>query len=57
MMTLFKPWSVPSDLKDDSISWEVAFECHPFDDVKHKLMQNFNIRYECHDAKDDYREQ
>ena len=25
--------------------------------IKKKLMQNFNIRYECHDAKDDYREQ
>ena len=54
IMTLFKPWNCPSDLKDSETSWEDSFDQHQFDKIKTKLMQNFNIRY---DIKDDYHEQ
>ena len=55
MMTLFKPWREPTDLKSESDSWDISFDKHIFSTRQRQLMSNFNIRYECHDAKDDYR--
>jgi hypothetical protein len=54
MLTLFKPWRTGKDLKSDKYSWDETFTDHTFSTSQMKLMQNFNIRYECNDARDDY---
>ncbi|PBK59898.1 hypothetical protein ARMSODRAFT_852371, partial [Armillaria solidipes] len=56
MLTLFKPWRTGHDLKQDALtSWDQAFQNHDFSDFHEKIMSNFNLRYECLDARDDYR--
>ncbi|KIM34719.1 hypothetical protein M413DRAFT_34847, partial [Hebeloma cylindrosporum] len=57
MLALFQPWRTGEDLKQESESWDDAFTNYPFTDFQKKLMNQFNIRYECHDARDDYRAQ
>ena len=58
MLALFKPWRKGSDLKcDASVSWHEAFERHPFSAEHTTLIDNFHIKYECLDARDDYRAQ
>ncbi|KAJ7137593.1 hypothetical protein C8R43DRAFT_893465, partial [Mycena crocata] len=54
MLTMFKPWRTPSDLKDDISTWSQAFNDHPFTERELQLMENFNTRYECNDARDDH---
>ncbi|KAJ7709293.1 hypothetical protein B0H16DRAFT_1344639, partial [Mycena metata] len=54
MLTLFKPWRSPGDLKDIADSWEYSFRSHQFTERQISLMQNFNVRYECNDARDDH---
>ncbi|PPQ75316.1 hypothetical protein CVT24_006993, partial [Panaeolus cyanescens] len=54
MLTLFKPWRTGVDLKPATMSWEEAFELHNFSKRQLDLMNNFNVRYECYDAKDDF---
>ncbi len=56
MLTLFKPWRTGHDMKQDTTtSWEEVFHAHAFSDFHTKIMSNFNLRYECLDARDDYR--
>lgn len=55
--SLFKPWRTGHDLKGDSQSWDEAFQSHEFSDRQQQIMKNFNIKYECLDARDDYRAQ
>jgi hypothetical protein len=58
MLTLFSPWRKGSDLKTDvSVSWHEAFDQHRFSQEHIQLMENFHIKYECLDARDDYRAQ
>ena len=58
MLSLFKPWRKGSDLKTNaSVSWHEAFKQHPFSVNQITLMQNFHIKYECLDGRDDYRAQ
>ncbi|KAF9031156.1 hypothetical protein BJ165DRAFT_1312757, partial [Panaeolus papilionaceus] len=57
MLCLFKPWRSGLDLKASDQNWDDAFAEHLFTPRQLELMQNFNIRYECHDARDDYRAQ
>ena len=58
MLALFKPWRTGYNLKkDSSITWDDAFQTHQFSASQYQLMKNFNIRYECLDARDDYRAQ
>ena len=58
MLTLFKPWRKGSDLKSQMAeSWDNTFHRHAFNEEEQKLMKNFNIRYECLDARDDFRSQ
>ena len=60
MLTLFKPWRSGTDLKESSMSsssWEDAFQRHSFQGNEIAMMNNFNIRYECLDARDDFRAQ
>lgn len=54
MLTLFKPWRKPVDLKTDVETWSQAFETYTFTDRHEELMKFFNIRYECSDARDDF---
>jgi hypothetical protein len=58
MLTLFKPWRHGRDLKKSmSVSWDDEFNTHAFKEEELAMMKNFNIRYECLDARDDYRAQ
>jgi hypothetical protein len=58
MLALFKPWRKGSDLKCNvSISWHEAFEHHSFSVEHTTVIENFHIKYECLDARDDYRAQ
>jgi len=54
MLTLFKPWRTGSDLKSTTASWDEQFLAHQFSNDEVNYMNNFNIRYECMDARDDY---
>jgi len=54
MLTLFKPWRTGKDLKSDNYSWDETFMDHQFTECQLQLMNNFNIRYECNDARDDF---
>ncbi|KAJ7753767.1 hypothetical protein B0H16DRAFT_1316668, partial [Mycena metata] len=54
MLTLFKPWRSPADLKDADSMWSQVFEDHIFTERQTQLMSNFNVRYECNDARDDH---
>ncbi|KZW03467.1 hypothetical protein EXIGLDRAFT_600391, partial [Exidia glandulosa HHB12029] len=57
MLTFFKPWRSGLCLKLPNQSWESAFESHTFAQRQIDIMDNFNLRYECLDARDDYRTQ
>jgi hypothetical protein len=54
MMTLFKPWRSPAVLKGPLSSWDDAFREHVFSSREQDLIRNFNLRYECNDARDDH---
>ena len=54
MLTLFKPWRTGKDLKTHNDSWNDAFTMHEFTSKQVQVMGNFNIRYECLDARDDF---
>jgi len=54
MLALFKPWRTGKDLKSEGYSWDEAFTDHKFSPQQQQLLCNFNIRYECNDARDDY---
>ena len=54
MLTLFKPWRSGKFLKKDQQSWNEAFQDYDFSEYQIELMQNFNLKYECNNAHDDY---
>ena len=54
MLTLFKPWRNGKDLKQNDESWDDAFTQYKFNPRQSEIMNNFNIRYECFDARDDF---
>ncbi|KAF9050083.1 hypothetical protein BJ165DRAFT_1414092 [Panaeolus papilionaceus] len=54
MITLFVPWRTGIDLKAAHETWEDAFNKHDFSLREQQLMTNFNLRYECYDARDDF---
>lgn len=53
MLTLFKPWRTGGDLLIRD-TWEQSFVSSEFSDRQQEIMKNFNLRYECLDARDDY---
>ncbi|KAL1750007.1 hypothetical protein FB107DRAFT_190974, partial [Schizophyllum commune] len=55
MLTLFSPWRRGRDLKREGYNWDHAFRQHRFSEREVQLMENFNLRYECADARDDFR--
>ncbi|KAJ7143086.1 hypothetical protein C8R43DRAFT_862848, partial [Mycena crocata] len=54
ILTLFKPWRVPADLKDNTSTWDQAFKGHEFTHRQSELIRNFDVRYECNNARDDH---
>ena len=54
MLTLFKPWRSGRDLKSDGDSWDKGFVAHDFTKRQRQILDYFNVRYECLDARDDY---
>jgi len=54
MLTLFKPWRHGNMLKSKDQTWDESFLEYQFSDHQEQLMKNFNLRYECNDARDDY---
>jgi hypothetical protein len=57
VLTLFKPWRTGHELKSDAESWHEAFGRYNFRTKALTLMKNFNVRYECNDARDDFASQ
>ncbi|EEB88754.1 hypothetical protein MPER_13236 [Moniliophthora perniciosa FA553] len=57
MLSLFKPWRKGTDLMEGYNSWAEAFNAFAFTPRQKQMMNNFMIRYECLDARDDYRSQ
>jgi len=57
MLTLFFPWRDTSCMRRASESWESIFNADIFSVREKQLMQNFNLRYECLDARDDFHAQ
>jgi hypothetical protein len=55
MLTLFKPWRDGLDLKSRDKEWDQAYDDYEFSERQKELMSFFNIKYECHDARDDFR--
>ncbi|KAK0421547.1 hypothetical protein EV421DRAFT_1688299, partial [Armillaria borealis] len=56
MLTIFKPWRTGQDLKiDKETTWDTAFTEFNFSSRHQQIMLNFNLQYECLDARDDYR--
>ncbi|KAL1750608.1 hypothetical protein FB107DRAFT_177916, partial [Schizophyllum commune] len=55
MLTLFAPWRRGRDLKSEASNWDTAFKNYDFKVRHRQLMENFNLRYECADARDDFR--
>ncbi|KAI0056168.1 hypothetical protein BV25DRAFT_1762834, partial [Artomyces pyxidatus] len=54
MLTLFKPWRSGTDLKQPHQTWEDTFNEYDFTYRQRELMDFFQIRYECNDARDDF---
>ena len=54
MLALFKPWRSGLCLKHTENSWHETFNSHEFTVRQEQLIQNFNIKYECLDARDDF---
>ncbi|KAJ7740538.1 hypothetical protein B0H16DRAFT_1324385, partial [Mycena metata] len=54
MLTLFKHWRSPDDLKDGLSTWDQTFREFEFTERQSQLIANFNLRYECNDARDDH---
>ncbi|KAK0447512.1 hypothetical protein EV421DRAFT_1684191, partial [Armillaria borealis] len=57
MLTLFVPWRSGRQLKEEHVSWIEAFDSRVFPPWQQRIMKNFNLRYECLDARDDYHAQ
>jgi len=57
MLVLFKAWRTGNDLRLKDLSWDESFSEYNFSERDVRIMKNSNIRYECLDARDDYRAQ
>ncbi|EAU84997.2 hypothetical protein CC1G_04093 [Coprinopsis cinerea okayama7 len=57
MLTIFKPWRKPLDLKAAGASWKETYAGQAFTDRERRLISNLNLRYECYDARDDFQQQ
>ena len=57
MLTILKPWRTGLDLKPPRLAWHEAFQRHVFSEHQLCLLKNFNVRYECYDARDEFKAQ
>jgi hypothetical protein len=57
MLVLFAPWRSGQSLKQPDETWSEAYEQYKFSPRHRTLMKNFQIRYECMDARDDFHNQ
>ncbi|KAJ3935822.1 MAG: hypothetical protein NXY57DRAFT_1046468 [Lentinula lateritia] len=57
MLVLFHPWRSGENLKTNDQSWHDTFENCDFAPQCLLYMKNMNIRFECLDARDDFRTQ
>jgi hypothetical protein len=57
MLTLFCPWRSGLQLKKKEQSWDEAFHLYRFSPQHLRIIDNFNLRYECLDARDDFTSQ
>ncbi|KAJ8495889.1 hypothetical protein ONZ45_g12679 [Pleurotus djamor] len=57
MLTLFRPWRTGADLKDEDVSFEDEFNKYNFLPEHVRVMDNFHLRYECLDSRDDFRKE
>ncbi|KDQ26269.1 hypothetical protein PLEOSDRAFT_1010223, partial [Pleurotus ostreatus PC15] len=55
MLALFKPWRLPTDIKNEDQSWDEAFTAYIFTPRQVQIMKNMNLRYECLDERDDHK--
>ncbi|KAG5223139.1 hypothetical protein IMY05_C1357000100 [Salix suchowensis] len=55
MLALFVPWQSGEDLKTSEETWDEGFLKQAFSEQHSRVMNNFNLQYECLDAKDDFR--
>ncbi|SJL18287.1 uncharacterized protein ARMOST_21872 [Armillaria ostoyae] len=55
MLVLFKPWRSGTQLKSVEQTWNTAFETYELSERHSAVIKNFNLRYECLDARDDFR--
>ena len=55
MLTIFKPWRSSAHLKAVDQTWDDAFNGYSFPERESELISNLNLRYECLDARDDFR--
>ncbi|THU97440.1 hypothetical protein K435DRAFT_662752, partial [Dendrothele bispora CBS 962.96] len=54
MLTFFKPWRSGEDLKHTNKSWDKSFVDYSFSQRYRDIMNNFQLRYECLDSRDDF---
>ncbi|KAJ7714279.1 hypothetical protein B0H16DRAFT_1269558, partial [Mycena metata] len=54
IMTIFKAWRAPADLKDKDSTWDETFNEHMFTPRQRELLGHFNLRFECNDARDNH---
>ena len=54
MLTLFKPWRNSDDIKHTHESWSEVFLSYEFETKDRKMTNNFNLRYECLEERDNY---
>lgn len=56
MLIMFKPWRIPSQIRENNSSWQSAFACfRDRDDMNlhHlKIMDNINMLHECKESRD-----
>lgn len=55
MLSLFKPFRMGLDLKGSKITWAEKFEHHQLDEEAKEEKKFFNTKYECGDARDNFR--
>ncbi|KZV58840.1 hypothetical protein PENSPDRAFT_596371, partial [Peniophora sp. CONT] len=56
MLTLYKPWRTGRDLKAPEQTWKDAHEEYSYHQRFVDIQKYCKIRYECLDARDDYRQ-
>ena len=57
MLCLFKPWRSASHLRSDGVTWSSTFDSYVFTPRQLQLMNHFNLKYECNDARDNFSQQ